>query len=79
MPIPLHNIVLVGIGGVGMSALARILVDIGYTNIIGIDASQSQITDTLIDQGIQVIIGHGKYTVHPHDVVIYSDINAIYE
>lgn len=51
--------------------------EIGYTNIVCIDANESQVTDKLKKAGLQVIIGHGNYEVQFTDFVIYSDIDAI--
>ncbi|MEI6426341.1 MAG: Mur ligase family protein [Candidatus Absconditabacteria bacterium] len=70
------NIVLVGGGGTGMSGVAGILHDLGYTNLICIDANQSQLTDNLKKKGIKVIIGHGKYEITIKDAVIYSEAVA---
>ncbi|MFA6256332.1 MAG: cyanophycin synthetase [Candidatus Absconditabacterales bacterium] len=72
----MSNIVLVGAGGTGMSGVAGMLHDLGYTNIVCIDANQSQLTDKLKEKGLNVIIGHGKYKVHLGDVVIYSEAVA---
>ncbi|USN56488.1 MAG: hypothetical protein H6766_05600 [Candidatus Peribacteria bacterium] len=77
--IHLNNIVIVGVGGTGLSAIAGILHDLGYQNIVGINDHESQITQTLSDKGIDIIIGHGNYEVQPDDFVIYSDIQAIYD
>ena len=71
------NIVFVGIGGVGMSAIAQILSDLWYKNIVWINNIPNQITQKLSQRGIDVIIGHGTYEVQVDDVVIYSDIQAI--
>ncbi|MGA1226208.1 MAG: UDP-N-acetylmuramate--L-alanine ligase [Tamlana sp.] len=49
----LHNIYFIGIGGIGMSALARYF----YANkkhVAGYDKAKTDITDSLIDLGIQV-------------------------
>lgn len=49
----LHNIYFIGIGGIGMSALARYF----YANkkhVTGYDKAKTDITDSLIDLGIQV-------------------------
>ena len=48
---------LVGIGGAGMSALARMLRHRGHT-VFGTDSTQSPDTDRLIRDGIHVTIGH---------------------
>jgi UDP-N-acetylmuramate--alanine ligase len=47
----------VGIGGIGMSGLARILKAWGYT-VSGSDASASALLDELATEGIAVTIGH---------------------
>jgi UDP-N-acetylmuramate-alanine ligase len=59
-----------------MSGIAGILQEIGYTNIVCIDANQSQLTDKLKAQGLKVIIGHGKHKIQLGDVVIYSEATA---
>jgi UDP-N-acetylmuramate-alanine ligase len=41
------NIVLVGAGGAGMSALAMIFHELGFENLVCIDSNASQITETL--------------------------------
>jgi len=70
------NIVLVWAGGTGMSGVAGILHDLWYTNLVCIDANQSQLTDNLKKKGIKVIIGHGKYEVSIKDAIIYSEATA---
>ena len=53
-PAPLH---FVGIGGIGMSAIARILSARGV-NITGCDLTDSALIDDLRAEGVQVFIGH---------------------
>lgn len=48
-----HNVYFIGIGGIGMSALARYFKFIGK-NVAGYDRVASQITDELIQDGITV-------------------------
>lgn len=59
-----------------MSGVAGILHDLWYTNIVCIDAVQSELTDKLKAKGLQIIIGHGKYKVQLGDIVIYSEATA---
>ncbi len=59
-----------------MSGVAGILHDIWYTNIVCIDAVQSELTDKLKAKWLHVIIGHGKYKVQVGDVIIYSEATA---
>ncbi len=66
------NIVLVGVGGTGVSALAGLFHELGYKNLVGIDGAESELTQQLQTQGVKVIIGHGSYKVQPDDKVIYS-------
>ena len=70
------KIVLVWAWWTGMSGVAWILNDLWYTNIVCIDANQSELTDKLKTKWLQVIIGHGKYKVQLGDVVIYSAATA---
>ena len=52
------------------------LYDLWYTNIICIDATQSELTDKLKTKGLKVIIGHGKHKIQLGDVIIYSEAVA---
>jgi UDP-N-acetylmuramate--alanine ligase len=62
----------VGIGGIGMSGLAEILIDQGFT-VTGSDRAQSDNTERLVSLGCPVAIGHGASNVGPDvDVVVYS-------
>lgn len=72
MNIPQH-IYMVGIGGIGMSALAQALVYTGRT-VTGSDRDLSPVVAMLADKGISVNIGHDQCNI-PADtqIVIYSD------
>jgi len=72
----MSNIVLIWAWWTGMSGVAWILQDLWYTNIVCIDAHQSELTDKLKEKGLKVIIGHGKHKIHLWDVVIYSEATA---
>jgi len=61
----------VGIGGVGMSALAQILLAQGYT-ISGSDIKAGMITQRLIHQGANIHIGHRSENVGDVDILVYS-------
>ncbi len=63
---------LVGIGGAGMSALARILLAKGYT-VSGSDLTRSSTTDALRALGAAVTIGHSAGAVQGADLVVVSD------
>lgn len=59
-----------------MSGVAGMLHDLWYTNIVCIDATQSELTDKLKAKWMKIIIGHGKHKVQLGDVVIYSEATA---
>ena len=59
-----------------MSGIAWMLHDLWYTNIICIDAIQSELTDRLQTKWLKVIIGHGKYKIQFWDTIIYSEATA---
>jgi UDP-N-acetylmuramate--alanine ligase len=61
----------VGIGGVGMSGLAQILLKAGY-RITGSDIKSSEITERLSLQGAIVSIGHKESNVGDAELVVYS-------
>ncbi len=62
----------IGIGGIGLSALAQLLQHEGHT-ISGSDRSPSHVTALLEKKGIEVIIGHEKPLLNDIELVIYSD------
>ncbi|XP_011410366.1 PREDICTED: uncharacterized protein LOC105316838 [Amphimedon queenslandica] len=64
---PLHFL---GIGGIGMSALARIALD-GGLKVSGIDRSDTDIVKELRDKGATIHIGDGVH-VDPSMTVVYS-------
>lgn len=61
LPPPPAKIHFIGIGGIGMSGLARILRSWGY-QVSGSDATASELTDKLMSEGIPVSIGHDDTT-----------------
>ncbi|MBW2279393.1 MAG: UDP-N-acetylmuramate--L-alanine ligase [Deltaproteobacteria bacterium] len=61
----------VGVGGIGMSGLAEILVASGYS-VSGSDLSDSPICERLRGLGVRVEIGHAAEHVRDADVVVYS-------
>lgn len=63
---------LVGIGGAGMSALARMLVHRGY-EVRGTDSTKSPETDRLDAEGIAVRIGHSGESLREGDVLVVTD------
>ena len=61
----------IGIGGAGLSAIARVLLERGE-KVTGSDRQQSPITETLQAAGAQVFIGHNAENVQGADVVVRS-------
>lgn len=62
----------IGIGGIGVSALARLYRSRGF-RVNGSDLARSDITDTLKKEGIRVFIGHRKSNLAPSVTkVVYS-------
>src|SRR5437667_4224984 len=66
----------VGIGGIGMSGIAEVLLNLGY-KISGSDLKRSSVTDRLTSLGATVFEGHRTENVIEADVVVASSaINA---
>jgi UDP-N-acetylmuramate--alanine ligase len=65
---PIH---FVGIGGIGMSGIAEVLANLGYT-VKGSDVADSANVKRLRDQGIAVAIGHAAANIAGADVVVVS-------
>lgn len=61
----------VGIGGAGMSALAKILVEKGY-NVSGSDVKESVMTGILRDLGAKVFIGQRAENVQNTEAIVVS-------
>ena len=65
----------VGVGGIGMSGIAELLVNLGY-EVSGSDARRSDITDRLSSLGVRVVTGHEGRHVGDADVVVVSSAIA---
>lgn len=65
------NIHFVGIGGIGMSGIAEVLLNLGYT-VSGSDISRSDTTQRLASLGASVYIGHNASHLGNSDVVVTS-------
>ncbi|HEY0829028.1 MAG TPA: Mur ligase domain-containing protein, partial [Bacilli bacterium] len=61
----------IGIGGYGMSAIARVMLEMGY-HVTGSDLAQQELTDKLIAKGALIYIGHKAAHVNGADMVVYS-------
>ena len=61
----------VGIGGIGMSGIAELLLNLGF-DISGSDVSDSEIIDKLRSNGAKISIGHKSDNLFETEVVVYS-------
>lgn len=61
----------IGVGGIGMSGIAELLVNLGY-EVSGSDMQRTDITDRLESLGARIIRGHDARNVSGVDVVVYS-------
>jgi len=62
---------LIGIGGSGLSAIARFLLESGYI-VSGSDRVASEITETLAAIGARVYIGHDAQNIEGADIIVRS-------
>ncbi len=67
----MHKVHFTGIGGIGMSGIARLFVQQGFT-VSGSDLMSSAITKNLKDCGCKIQIGHKEENVEDVDVLVYS-------
>ncbi len=61
----------IGIGGIGMSAIVRLLLNSG-AKVSGSDLKKSMVTDELKSLGARIFIGHSPDNVKEADLVVYS-------
>ncbi|MGH1467650.1 MAG: UDP-N-acetylmuramate--L-alanine ligase [Bdellovibrionales bacterium] len=62
---------LIGIGGIGMSGIAEILINRG-AKVSGSDIKSSERTKYLEDKGVRICVGHDAENIQDADVVVYS-------
>ena len=67
----INKVHFVGIGGAGMSALAKILVEKGY-QVSGSDVKESVMTGVLRDLGARIFIGQKAENVHGAEAIVVS-------
>src|SRR4030066_423631 len=60
-----------GIGGIGMSGIAEVLLNLGY-QISGSDIKETEVTRRLQALGCEISYGHRKENVKEADVVVVS-------
>ena len=61
----------IGIGGYGMSAIARVMLEMGY-EVSGSDVVRQELTEKLAAGGARIYIGHEAEHVRGADLVVYS-------
>ncbi|HEX9019878.1 MAG TPA: UDP-N-acetylmuramate--L-alanine ligase [Nitrospirota bacterium] len=72
----IKHIHFVGIGGIGMSGIAEVLLNLGY-KVSGSDLKESDTTERLRRLGGEIFIGHrAQNIVSPHVVVISSAVKS---
>ncbi len=67
----IRHVHMVGIGGIGMSSIAEVLLARGY-EVTGSDLQQSDTTERLVRLGARIYQGHAETQVSDADVVVYS-------
>lgn len=67
----IKNIHFVGIGGIGMSGIAEVLINLGY-RVSGSDRVLSDVTEHLSGIGATVVAGHTPQNLQDADVLVYS-------
>jgi UDP-N-acetylmuramate--alanine ligase len=69
----LEKIHFIGIGGIGLSALARFLKQKGY-QVSGSDIKETKITKALENEGIKVNVPHDENAINDQDFIVYSAV-----
>jgi len=67
----IQRIHFVGIGGIGMSGIAELLLNLGY-DVSGSDLRSTAITHRLVDLGGKIVVGHDAKNVQEANVVVTS-------
>ncbi len=68
----IHNVHFIGIGGIGVSAIARMMVQIGK-NVTGQDMQGGEIVDELVKLGIDIKIGQSYENIPlDTDLIVYT-------
>jgi UDP-N-acetylmuramate--alanine ligase len=71
MPPNIGPVHFIGIGGIGMSGIAEVLVDLGYT-VQGSDQSENANVQRLREMGVTVHVGHAAENLGKAEVVVVS-------
>ena len=71
LPVDIGPIHFVGIGGIGMSGIAEVLLNLGY-DVQGSDLKSSKITERLAQRGARIFIGQSADNLTGAEVVVIS-------
>jgi UDP-N-acetylmuramate--alanine ligase len=71
LPPKLGPIHFIGIGGIGMSGIAEVMHNLGYT-VQGSDASDNYNVRRLADKGIRTFVGHEAQNIEEAEIVVVS-------
>lgn len=66
-----HKVHFIGIGGAGMSGLARVLLELGY-DVRGSDLNSSPVTAQLASLGATIYKGHAQANIQDAELVVVS-------
>ena len=71
VPTDIGTIHFVGIGGIGMSGIAEVMANLGYS-VQGSDIKESPVVERLRSRGVRIAIGHAAENVMGAAVVVTS-------
>ena len=66
-----NKIHFVGIGGIGMSGIAELLINLGFS-ISGSDINKTEITEKLTRNGANIFLDHNASNIRDAEVLVYS-------
>src|SRR5918993_3895710 len=67
----IQHVHFVGIGGIGMSGIAEVLINLGF-RVSGTDQKKSPVTDRLEQLGVEFVEGHAGENIGDAQVVVRS-------
>jgi len=71
----LDRVHFVGIGGIGMSGIAEVLLTQGF-KVTGSDTQENRVLDRLRSRGARITVGHGAQNLGDAQVLVYSSAIA---
>ena len=69
----MQRVHIIGIGGIGLSAIAQFLKNRGY-DVSGSDLYETTLTKKLAQLGIKITVPHSKDAINNQDIIIYSAV-----